>query len=148
MDLTEYKLEEIKEFHFHVYFFQKNEDSVRFALELRDKIIKLVEKGYFQVVPNPRVNMEPRGPHPVGSYSVWCPKEHFHRLFSFFLLHRGNHSVLVHPLTREDVIDHTERAVWMGPSFPVDTSVLKHTKPAIRPQNTHLGLGYSAPEDK
>lgn len=148
MDTTEFELEEIKEFHFHVYFYQKNDESRKSAMELRDKIIKLIEDGFFHPVPNPRVNTEPRGPHLVGSYNVWCPKEHFPRLYSFFLLHRGDHSVLVHPLTREEVVDHTERAVWMGHPFPVDLSELKHMLPEIPAQNIHLGLGYSSPEDK
>lgn len=36
----------------------------------------------------------------------------------------GNLSVLLHPLTRYEVLDHTHRAMFLGKVVPLDVSVL------------------------
>ncbi|RUS29214.1 DOPA-like domain-containing protein [Jimgerdemannia flammicorona] len=139
--------EEIKEFHFHVYFFQNNEENRKSAEELREKILKLVDKGFFHIVPLWRINQQPIGPHTIGSYEVWAPKEHFSRAYSWFLLHRGVHSVLIHPLTREARRDHHERAAWLGTPVPLDLSQLPVFTIELPLQYPELKLGYSAPNE-
>ncbi|CAG8619576.1 2333_t:CDS:2 [Paraglomus brasilianum] len=136
--------EEIKEFHFHVYFFQDNETNKASALALRQRILDLVEEGFFHPVPLGRWNYAPIGPHTIGSYEVWCPKEHFSRVYSWFLLNRGPHSILIHPLTKEEVRDHSERAAWMGTPVPLDLSKLSVELDELPRQYPDLGLGYSA----
>ncbi len=37
----------------------------------------------------------------------------------------GNLSVLLHPLTRQELLDHTTRAMWLGKSMPLDISMLR-----------------------
>jgi len=37
---------------------------------------------------------------------------------------RGNLSILLHPLTRWEIIDHTDRAMFLGKSLPLDLSDL------------------------
>ncbi|CAG8790916.1 8791_t:CDS:2, partial [Dentiscutata erythropus] len=61
----EEELEEIKEYHFHVYFFQDNKKSCEAAVALREKILELIKKGFFHPVPYEIVNHEPRGPHTI-----------------------------------------------------------------------------------
>ncbi|GBC02338.1 hypothetical protein RclHR1_04580006 [Rhizophagus clarus] len=144
--LSEAEAEEIKEFHFHVYFLQDNEQNCASALALREKILELVKEGFFHPVPLDTVNHSPRGPHSIGSYEVWCPKEHFSRVYSWFALHHGVHSVLIHPLTREERLDHSDRAAWMGKPVPLDLSKISAHLDEIPLQYPELGLGYSAPK--
>uniref|UniRef100_A0A0W0FZS4 Dopa-dioxygenase n=1 Tax=Moniliophthora roreri TaxID=221103 RepID=A0A0W0FZS4_MONRR len=92
---------EIKEWHFHIYFYQKNAEEHHAALELRDAVLRLRRDGAFVAVPLFRVNTDPIGPHPVGSYEIWVPAETFSSVFSYLCMNRGNLSILVHPLTRE-----------------------------------------------
>ncbi|KAI9226117.1 MAG: DOPA-like domain-containing protein [Piptocephalis tieghemiana] len=139
--------QEIKEFHFHIYYFQDNPESRESAMALREKVLDLTADGYFHAVPLATHNDRPRGPHPVGSFEVWCPKEGFSRAFGFFLQNRGSHSVLVHPLTREEAKDHTERASWMGPPFPLDITQLSPLLDRLPAQYPELGLGYSKRDD-
>eukprot|EP01116_Phalansterium_solitarium_P013525 TRINITY_DN3090_c0_g1_i1.p2 TRINITY_DN3090_c0_g1~~TRINITY_DN3090_c0_g1_i1.p2 ORF type:complete len:145 (+),score=19.55 TRINITY_DN3090_c0_g1_i1:54-488(+) len=113
----------IQEYHFHVYFLQNNEQSRESAEAIRERLSTLIEQKYFGLVLN-KVNYGPRGPHPIGSYEVWCPAEDLPRALSWFMLHRGTHSVLLHPLTRYEIRDHTERAMWLGQPVPLDLSVL------------------------
>ena len=140
-------LDEIREFHFHVYFFQSNAEHRARAMALRERILQLNTSGYFTAVPLARINDEPRGPHPTGSYEVWVPCESFWRVYQFFLKERNGLSVLVHPLTRQEIADHTERAVWMGAPLPLDMAALQPLLPSIPKQHEELKLGYSAEED-
>lgn len=140
--------DEIKEYHFHLYYFQSNTKSRESAVAIRNKIGKLVEQGYVTVVPQSMhggVNPGPSGPHVLGSFEVWCPIEGFARLFSWFTLNRGKHSVLVHPLTKEILFDHTERAIWMGQPLPLDFDIFEEDVAEQIPfEHSELGLGYSA----
>ncbi|KAI0046930.1 hypothetical protein FA95DRAFT_1493270 [Auriscalpium vulgare] len=135
---------EIKEWHFHIYFHQNNASEHQAALELRDAVLRLRRDGAFVAVPLWRVNTGPIGPHPVGSYEIWCPSESFASLFSYLCINRGELSILVHPLTREQRDDHDSRKAWIGPSYPLDLSVLPVKSDEIPFQYPSLKLGYSS----
>ncbi|KAF9435524.1 hypothetical protein BGZ76_006107 [Entomortierella beljakovae] len=143
--------EEAKEFHFHVYFFQTNPVAVEAALQLRSQILELVELGFFRVQCSKtrtghEVNTVPRGPHTLGSFEVWCPREDFARCYSWFAMNHGNFPVLIHTLTREEIKDHTTRATWLGQPVPLDPTVLQEDLGAHPAQYPELGLGYTAKE--
>ncbi|KAK7049290.1 hypothetical protein VNI00_005891 [Paramarasmius palmivorus] len=153
---------EIKEWHFHIYFHQKNAEEHHAALELRDAVLRLRRDGAFVAVPLFRVNTDPIGPHPVGSYEIWVPSETFSSVFSYLCMNRGKLSILVHPLTREHVItnpyflslcsdhrslqraDHEIRNAWIGPPFPLDLSTLPIKTDELPLQYPSLSLGYSS----
>ncbi|KAI1321426.1 hypothetical protein EDD11_005117 [Mortierella claussenii] len=140
---------EIKEFHFHLYWFQNNAASHASAVKLRDRILELVKQGFFQVVPLKNgINTSPRGPHPIGSYEVWCAREDFARCYSWFVLNRGPHSILIHPLTKEELADHSSRATWLGTPVPLDFTNLDPHLDHVPSQYPELGLGYNAPDNK
>ena len=75
---------QIKEFHFHIYWFQQNCKAESEALAFKEALIEQVKQQNFIVVcegidekispalksPVPEVNRTPRGPHPCGSFEV------------------------------------------------------------------------------
>ena len=67
----------------------------------------------------PGVNYEPRGPHPVGSFEVWVPQEYLPHMLTFTMYNRGDLSVLVHPLGKTEIRDHSSDAMWLGKPFPL-----------------------------
>tara|TARA_B110000305_G_C19404386_1_gene621880 strand:+ start:1134 stop:1814 length:681 start_codon:yes stop_codon:yes gene_type:complete len=150
----------IKEWHFHVYFFQENEQSKADALRLKSELVESVRKGDFVAVcdgvdstmlPNlntsyiPGVNYGPRGPHPAGSFEIWAPIEHVGAIMSYIMLHRGENSILFHPLTQHCIEDHTGRIAWIGPSFNIDRTCLSFSDDECdEAQYSELRLGYSA----
>ncbi|EJD06232.1 uncharacterized protein FOMMEDRAFT_77662 [Fomitiporia mediterranea MF3/22] len=142
-DVKEVLDNEIKEWHFHIYFLQNNKEQHEAALNLRDSVLRLRRDGAFVAVPLDRVNMGPIGPHPAGSYEIWCPSESFASVFSYLCMNRGDLSILVHPLTREEVY-HQFRNAWIGPSFPLDLSKLPVLSEDIPLQYPSLGVGYSS----
>ncbi|KZV68066.1 hypothetical protein PENSPDRAFT_610485 [Peniophora sp. CONT] len=143
-DLKKVLDSEIKEWHFHIYFFQKNDAQRQAALDLRDAVLRLRRDGAFVAVPLYRVNFEPMGPHPCGSYEIWCPSESFASLFSYLCMNRGELSILVHPLTQLQRTDHDERKAWIGNPFPIDLSTLP-LNGDLPLQYPSLKLGYSSP---
>lgn len=72
-----------------------------------------------------RMNYVPIGPHVIGSYETCCNASSLSQAQSFFMQNRGNLSVLLHPLTRYEVLDHTTRAMWLGKDMPLDISRLR-----------------------
>jgi len=144
VDLQDVLQSEIKEWHFHIYFHQNNEQERQTALELRDAVLRLRRDGAFVAVPLRRVNLEPIGPHPVGSFEIWCPSETFASLFSYLCMNRGELSILVHPLTKDERKDHETRNAWIGSSFPLDLSILPVKSEEIPLQYPSLKLGYSS----
>jgi len=150
---------EIKEWHFHVYWHQRYEPAFKEAMKLRDLLLDAVGRREFivvfpgitdKIIPGvnesaiPFVNTQPIGPHPCGSFEVWAPKEYFPQALSFFTINRGELTILLHPLTRHDVEDHTGRAVWLGPPFPLDLHVLPvEVEGPCLSQYPELGLGYA-----
>ena len=66
----------------------------------------------------------PLGPHPIGQFVTCCNHTALSRATSWFMQNHKNLTVLLHPLTRYEIIDHTERAMWLGQSMPLDISAL------------------------
>ena len=61
------------------------------------------------------------------------------------MLNRGENSILLHPLTRHCVEDHSGRIMWMGVPFNIDRTVLAVDEASCdSPQYPELQLGYSA----
>ena len=156
---------DVKEWHIHVYFFQTNPDSVAAANRLREGVIEQVVKKNFVVITHgvtnamtaprrfnesnvPFFNMAPIGPHPCGSFEIWVPKEYFAQAVSYVSLHRGQLSILVHPLTYHEVEDHSARAMWIGSPYRLDfTALSEHGYDSASTdlgEYPELGLGYSA----
>ena len=107
----------VKEWHFHVYF-HLDEASVAQARRLRDDLVAAVRSGELTVVLNgvdrgvlpsltaesegkvPSFNDRPVGPHPEGSFEVWCPAEQLGAALAWLTVHRGACTVLLcAPLT-------------------------------------------------
>ncbi|KAJ3072010.1 hypothetical protein HK102_006335 [Quaeritorhiza haematococci] len=138
---------EVKEWHFHIYWHTQSPSSRSAALYLRNRILHLTFTHYFTAKPLPTINDSPIGPHPMSSYEVWVPYESFARFYSWIVLNRPKDvSVMIHPLTREEVKDHTERAVFLGGTATLWVGGLRERLEDVPRQYPELGLGYSAPD--
>ncbi|GAA5862927.1 hypothetical protein JCM3774_006689 [Rhodotorula dairenensis] len=79
---------------------------------------------------------KPVGPHPVPMFEVntFTPSQ-FGALFGFLVAYRGDLSVLIHPnTTSSELLDHTVRATWMGPPYPLLTDVLREHEARSAPR--------------
>lgn len=71
-----------------------------------------------------RVHEKPVGPHPDWSCQLAFKAALFADVVPWLTLHRGGLVVFIHPITGNDLVDHRDRALWMGAVRPLDLSVL------------------------
>ncbi|RWS24543.1 hypothetical protein B4U80_13864 [Leptotrombidium deliense] len=124
--------DQVMHYHFHTHFMQNNAESVRYAMVLRKKVGRLIKLGYLEQCSITcdlcDVIMSPKGEFTVAMFMTCCNKTSVANAIEFFTMKRGNLSVLIHPVTIHAIEDNTHRAMWLGPSFPLDLSWL----PVIR----------------
>ena len=107
----------IVEYHAHVYFQESTRDSAEALYE------KLGEVFGDRIHRNSIAN-GPRGPHVRNMFGLDIPKAHFEELLGFLLLNHGKHPILFHPVTDNELLDHTHHALWLGQPQALDLSIL------------------------
>jgi aromatic ring-cleaving dioxygenase len=121
-------------YHAHVYF---DAETREIAAALRERFATLRAPGN-----EPRIRFVgrmidgPVGPHPAPQYEV-----HFHAeawLGVTALIEASGLTALVHPLTDDDLADHTTLAHWIGEPLELDTGVLD--PPGINQGTARFGL--------
>ncbi|RWS19318.1 hypothetical protein B4U80_14460, partial [Leptotrombidium deliense] len=125
----DWDLDSIRAYHFHAYFFQHNNKSTAEALAFRHEVNQLIDSGYLGECTTTcrlcRFYRGPDGPHPIGNFLTCCNSSSIKPALDFFAKNRGSLPVLVHPLTEREIDDHTNRAMWIGHSLPLDESFLE-----------------------
>ncbi|KAI3553258.1 dopa 4,5-dioxygenase [Colletotrichum abscissum] len=119
-------------FDVHIYHFQSNPEQVKHARDLWERI-----RREFPELRIYRFWEKPIGPHPVAMFEVniFTPAQ-FGAFIPWLTIYRGPLSVLIHPNTVEEGIDHnatelrnhTQRATWMGDRLPLDTTIFYRNK--------------------
>ena len=111
-------------FHSHAYFDHTAQERVEEARAFMDLI-----RQTFAATPHVEVHSlipAPVGPHPRGSFEVLFTREAFTDYVSWLMFTRPESiDILVHPLTRSQVLDHTSRALWLGTPLPIDRAMLE-----------------------
>lgn len=107
----------IASWHAHVYFDATSRDT---AWQLRETIPRelagRIEMGRF--------HERPVGPHPMWSYQLAIAPRHFAEVLSWLTLNHGALDVFVHPNTGDALVDHRDRALWLGRSHGLDLAAL------------------------
>jgi len=106
----------ITHWHAHVYY---DEQSLAQATRLCEEAVnKLpVEQG--------TMHRKPVGPHPQWSCQLSFVPEHLADVITWLTLNRSGLTVFVHPNTGDDLIDHRDRAVWLGDSDTLKLEIFK-----------------------
>lgn len=105
-------------YHAHVYFDGSTVERARAVCEAAAAAFPL-KMG--------RVHERPVGPHPDWSCQLAFRAELFPQVVPWLMLNRDGLVVFVHPLTGNDLVDHRDRAMWMGAVRPLDLSMLDET---------------------
>lgn len=103
--MREQKVSTIQDWHAHVYFGPETREP---AWALRE----LIEARF--AIEMGRFHEKPVGPHPCWSYQVAFRPEDFDQLVPWLALNRGGLVVFIHPNTGDDLVDHRDRAIWLG----------------------------------
>jgi len=111
------EIDAIRDWHVHVYFDQASRDA---AWNLRER----AARHFADAVAVGRFHERPVGPHPRWSFQLAFAPDRFDQVVPWMALNRGGLVVLVHPNTGDALGDHLDRALWMGETVALDTSVL------------------------
>jgi len=101
-------------YHAHLYFDAPSKDH---AIELRNRVYN--QLGLY--VGN--LNTELVGPHPKWSFEIAFTSKEFDMFLPWIDNHRSGLSVLLHPVTGDDLMDHTEYASWLGQPLRLKLSI-------------------------
>lgn len=103
-------------FHAHIYFDNTSFDA---ASRIREGL------GANFHVQLGRWHEKPIGPHPQAMYQVAFSSEEFAQVIPWLMLNREDLNILVHPLTGDDVSDHTRFALWLGEKLALNIAALQ-----------------------
>ena len=108
----------IREYHAHIYY-----DSTK----TRDRAARLRERAAatFPAAILGRWHDAPVGPHPQSMYQIAFPREMLAAFVPWLMLNREGLTVLLHPETGDDYVDHTDHAVWYGAMLPLRLEMFK-----------------------
>lgn len=102
-------------YHAHVYFSAETIAQARALCEAAAALFPL-KMG--------RVHEIPVGPHPDWSCQLAFKTPLFADVVPWLAMNRNHLVVFIHPITGNDLVDHRDRAIWMGAVRPLDLSVL------------------------
>ena len=103
----------IRDFHAHIYFDADQIDRAQ-------RLAKAAQERFG--VPIGRFHRDPIGPHPRGSCQLTVQPEQFGEFAKWIALNRDGLTIFAHTSTGDDRADHTEHAIWFGPSEQLDLS--------------------------
>ncbi|KAI4189835.1 MAG: hypothetical protein L6R41_001202 [Letrouitia leprolyta] len=90
--------------------FDENEEEVKYAENLRERIIQ-----EFRELSTYKVHYQPIGPHPIAMFEVDIANPaQFGAFVPWLAIHHGPLSILVHPNMGDDLLGHTQHAMWIG----------------------------------
>lgn len=106
----------ITHWHAHVYFDEHNVEQATKLCENAASALS-VEQG--------RVHRKPIGPHPQWSCQLAFDPVHLADVVTWLTLNRAGLTVFVHPNTGNDLVDHRDRAVWLGDSDTLNLGIFE-----------------------
>ena len=101
-------------YHAHIYY---SADDRADAEALRD-----VFSHHGEVLFVGRMMDEPVGPHPTGQFEIHFLERSVEEIVR--AIENSGLRALVHPLTDDDLADHTELGLWIGEPLELDVNVL------------------------
>jgi DOPA 4,5-dioxygenase len=105
---------EIRAYHAHVYF---DADSLNQATELCEQA-----RDHLGVAMG-RIHQKRVGPHPEWSCQLSFSAEQIGDVLPWLILNRDGLTIFIHPVTGNDLDDHTKYIMWLGDSQPLDTTL-------------------------
>ncbi|WP_462380361.1 DOPA 4,5-dioxygenase family protein [Pseudomonas sp. Marseille-QA0892] len=101
-------------YHAHIYFDDTSVEQARLLCE------GVSARFAVQVG---RMHHKPVGPHPDWSCQLTFAAHDFGQVVPWLALNRSGLVIFIHPNTGDDLMDHRDRALWMGAVRPLDLSI-------------------------
>ncbi|MDO6562540.1 DOPA 4,5-dioxygenase family protein [Amphritea sp. 1_MG-2023] len=107
---------EILAYHAHVYF---DANSLKQAEELCE------QARYTLNISMGRIHQKCVGPHSEWSCQLSFSAEQFADVIPWLMLNRHGLTVFIHPVTGNDLNDHTHYTMWLGDSKPLNIALFQ-----------------------
>ncbi|MDG1498920.1 MAG: DOPA 4,5-dioxygenase family protein [Planctomycetota bacterium] len=101
----------LKNYHCHVYFTANQADQAQVLLGGIEAEFGL-ERGRFHTAPI--------GPHIGGSCQVLFQRDDLGPLVAWLMANRNGLTCFIHGVTGDDLVDHTDHVLWVGPEWELD----------------------------
>ena len=106
----------IEKYHAHVYFDESTVEQAQLLCEEAGKRFKVIVG---------RMHHKPIGPHTCWSCQLAFDRSNHTDLLTWLALNRKGLKILIHPLTGNNLKDHTDYASWMGEPQALKLEVFK-----------------------
>jgi DOPA 4,5-dioxygenase len=103
-------------YHAHVYFDHASRSQAQALCEAAALTFPVVVVG--------RMHDRAVGPHPRGSCQLAFQPELFGHIIPWLLEHRNGLTIFAHANTGDNIRDHTEHVLWLGPSETLNLAAL------------------------
>ena len=122
----------IPSFHVHIYY---DLATKHLANSLREEFIALSKlevdnqdfpfgNTFADFIEIGRMHDVPVGPHTKSMFYMGIHNAVFKLIINHLMLHHGNLSVLIHPVTGDEFKDHSLHPLWLGAKVPLDLAKL------------------------
>lgn len=101
-------------YHAHIYYEPKQRPAAQ-------RLLQRLAQSKFVLFAG-ELRDEPVGPHPKAQFEVHFREDAVAQVIA--LIKETGLTALVHPLTDDDLADHTSLGQWIGAPLPLDLSVL------------------------
>ncbi len=105
-------------YHAHVYFDQSSLEQASALCSLAAELFN-VNIG--------TIHQKNVGPHPCWSCQISFNRDHFDQLVPWLDNQRQNLNILIHPVTGNNLDDHSKNAAWLGEPIPLNLSLFQKT---------------------
>ena len=105
-----------KEFHAHIYFDKQSQDHAERLYDRVETELKSIKRGRFHT--------RCVGPHPKWMFTMEYDEEFFQEVTLWIMNNLNGLSALVHPLSGDDLDDHTKYALWFSRQLDLNFSKL------------------------
>jgi aromatic ring-cleaving dioxygenase len=100
--------------HYHAHIYYDPQATRERAARLRERVA-----ATFPAAVLGRWHDAPVGPHPQSMYQIAFPREMLAAFVPWLMLNRDGLTVLLHPETGNDYVDHSAHAAWFGAVLPL-----------------------------
>lgn len=108
----------LSEFHIHVYFDLNNKQKAC-------DVYNAMSQSFPSTILMGSIHDQPIGPHTKPMFSASLISDMmFGPMINWLMFNRQGLSVLVHPISDDDLTDHTEHALWLGQPVALDLNKL------------------------
>ncbi len=123
MSETASRAEKVLGWHCHIYFMPEQRDV---AVRLNDGIQDRLPIWDYRWLDKSNVL------HPLPMFRFQFRREDLAEFLEYITLNREDLSILVHAITGDDVVDHSENVMWVGPPLKLDIDKLREFQDKAR----------------